>query len=219
MKPTFLILGVTLLFSYSSFSQTRPTLPAEQQASEMLSRASAKLKEFRTMEVDFTFEMENSQFSLTETMTGKLFSKGDKYRMTMDENVFISDGKTVWNFVADTDEIHINNIENVEGGLTPTALLANFQTEFRSKFIRQETHNGRTVNIIDLIPNTSQSFFKYRIALDTNNMIVYTVAFDRHGGTNTFNINNVRTNHQISDDLFRFNRAEFPSDVEVIDLR
>jgi len=194
-------------------------LPAEQQALDMLTRASAKLKEFRTMEITFTYEMENSQFSVSETMEGKIYSKGDKYRMIIGDNIFISDGQTVWNFIDETYEIHINYVENMEGGLTPTALLANFKTDFRSKFIRQETLNGRAINIIDLIPNTSQSFFKYRIALDANNMIVYTIAYDRHGGTNTFNINDVRTNHAISDDKFKFNRAEFPSDADVIDLR
>jgi outer membrane lipoprotein-sorting protein len=218
MKNLLIIFSFAIIFS-PGYSQTEQERRAEQHATELLRKASDKIKGFNTMEVDFSYLMENTQFEISETMSGKILSKGDKYRMTVGDNVFISDGKTVWNYIDDLYEIHINYVENTEGGLTPTALLSNFETEYRGKFIRQETHKGKTVNIVDLVPNTPQSFFKYRLALDNENMIVYTIAYDRHGGTYTYNLDRIRVNHPVSDDKFRFNPSEFASDVDVIDLR
>jgi outer membrane lipoprotein carrier protein len=218
MKKILFILSLMILTS-PSFSQTEQDRRAEQQATELLIKASNKIKNFSTMEVDFSYLMENTQFDISESMKGKIFSKGDKYHMTVGDNVFISDGETVWTYIDDLYEVHINYVENTEGGLTPTALLADFEREYKGKFIRQENHKGKTVNIIDLVPNTPQSFFKFRVALDTDNMIVYTIAYDRHGGTYTYNMDRIRSNQPISDDKFSFNLSNFPSDVDVIDLR
>ena len=211
---------IALLLSATLYAQTDHQPRAEQIASELLTKASSKIKSFRTMEVEFTYKMENTSMEIEETMTGKVYSKGDKYRMIVGDNVFISDGETVWNYLDDMYEIHINYVENMEGGLTPTALLDNFDEEYRNRFVRQENFNGKTVDIIDLIPNAPQSFFKYRLALNaSDHMLIYTIAYDRHGGTYTYTLGRTRTNHEIDDKLFVFNRADFPADVDIIDLR
>jgi outer membrane lipoprotein-sorting protein len=215
------ILPITaFFFTVTLFAQTAHQPRAEQMATDLLTKASNKLKSFRTMEVDFTYTMENTSMDIVETMSGKVYSKGDKYRMTLGDNIFISDGETVWNYIDDMYEIQINYVENMEGGLTPTALLDNFGDEYDGRYVRQETYNGKTVDIIDVIPDTPQSFFKYRIALNASDqMLVFTTAYDRHGGTYTYTLDNTRFNHEISDSLFEFNRSDFPLDADVIDLR
>ena len=220
MKKILLLISVVLIINPSLFAQTEQDRRFEQMANELLGKASNKIQSFKTMEIDFSYIMENTEFDISESMQGKLLSKGDKYHMTVGYNVFISDGETVWNYIDELDELHINYVENTEGGLTPTTLLANFESEYNSKFIRQETHKGNSVNIIDLVPATPQSFFKYRVALNTtDDMLVYTIAYDRHGGTYTYNLDKIRTNHDISDAKFGFNKADFPSDIDIIDLR
>lgn len=215
------ILPITaLFFTVTLFAQTAHQPHAEQMATDLLTKASNKLKSFRTMEVDFTYTMENTSMDIVETMSGKVYSKGDKYRMTLGDNIFISDGEIVWNYIDDMYEIQINYVENMEGGLTPTALLDNFGDEYDGRYVRQESFNGKTVDIIDVVPNTPQSFFKYRIALNASDqMLVFTTAYDRHGGTYTYTLDNTRFNHEISDSLFEYNRSDFPEDADVIDLR
>lgn len=215
------ILPITaLFFTVTLFAQNAHQPRAEEMANELLTKASNKLKSFRTMEVDFTYKMENTSMDIEETMSGKVYSKADKYKMTLGDNIFLSDGETVWNYIDDMYEIQINYVENMEGGLTPTALLDNFGDDYEGRFVRQETFNGKTVDIIDVVPNTPQSFFKYRIALNASDqMLVYTTAYDRHGGTYTYTLDNTKFNHELSDRLFEYNRSDFPEDADVIDLR
>ncbi len=220
MQKKLIIPVLIALFVSTAYSQTDHETAWEQKANELVKKASEKIKSYRSMEVEFTYTMENTQMGINEVMSGKVYTKGDKYRMLVGDNVFISDGVTVWNFIDDLWEIHINKVENMEGGLTPTALLDNFETEYRGKFIRQENHNGRMVDLIDMIPVTPQSFFKYRLALDARDQtLVYTIAYDRHGGTYTYAIDKLRPNIEIADSKFVFNRADFPDGVDVIDLR
>jgi outer membrane lipoprotein-sorting protein len=49
--------------------------------------------------------------------------------------------------------------------------------------------------------------------------LVYTTAYDRHGGTYTYTIDTMRTNINIPDSRFVFNRTEFPATADVIDMR
>jgi outer membrane lipoprotein-sorting protein len=216
-----IVLTIILFAGWNNImAQTANETAYEQKATELLKKASNKIKGFSSMEVDFTYTMENTQMDIQETMTGKILSKGDKYHMTIGENIFISDGVTVWNFIDELYEIHINTLANTEGGLTPTALLDNFENEYRGKWIRQEQHAGKTVDIIDLVPNTPQSFFKYRMALDAGNQnLIYTIAYDRNGGTYTYNIDNLKSNQSIADSKFVFDRSEFPEDADVVDMR
>jgi outer membrane lipoprotein carrier protein len=216
MKRMFLI-AVAIIMSVNMVSAQTAS---ETKAADLLKKASNKIKAFTTMEVNFSYVMENSQMGINESLSGKVFSKGDKYRMTVGDNIFISDGKTVWNYLDELDEIHINTVENSEGGLSPTALLSDFATQYQAKFIKQESHKGKMVDIIDLVPNTPQSFYKYRVALDARDqMLVYTIAYDRHGGTYTYTIENIKPNQPIPDTRFVFNRNEFPADVDIVDMR
>lgn len=216
MKYLLMITATFLLYLSPAAAQT----PAEQKAAELLKKASDKIKAFNTMEVDFNYVMENPQMDIRESMSGKIYSKGDKYRMTVGDNIFLSDGVTVWNYIDDLYEIHINTIENTEGGLSPTALLSDFENDYRSKFIRQETYNGKLVDIIDLIPVEPQSFFKYRMALDAKDqMLIYTTAHDRHDGTYTYTIVTLKPNQNIPDSTFEYSQTDFPKDAEVVDMR
>jgi len=220
MQKTLFFSTIILIMSLGAVAQEPHQTAYETKANELLQKASEKIRSFTTLEADFSYKMENTEMDILETMEGKLFSREDKYRMLVGDNVFISDGSTVWNYIDDLYEIHVNYVDNTEGGLTPTSLLENFETEFRGKYIRQESHQGRSVDIIDLIPTSPQSFFKYRVALDANDqMIVYTIAYDRHGGTYTYTIDDLKTGHSLSDQLFVFDKADFPEDAEVIDLR
>ncbi len=218
---TLIFLCMTIMHAASLFAnhQSQPSRVYEEKGAQLMKSASEKLKSLSSLKIDFTYVMENSTMDIHEKMEGSLVSRGDKYRMHVGDNLFISDGETVWSYMEDIDEVHINLVENTEGALTPTSLLEEFDTQFRSTFIRQEHHGGRLVDIIDLIPHNAQVFFKYRIAIDPGtNMMSYAIAYDRHGGTYTYTINRVEINIPIPDSNFSFSAANYPG-VEIIDLR
>ena len=53
----------------------------------------------------------------------------------------------------DVNEVSIYEYDETEVPIFhPTKFLANWKKEFKARFIREETKNGRIVQIIDLIP-------------------------------------------------------------------
>ena len=212
-----LLLPVILLSTASG--QTRPQSPAEIKGTELVKKASDKLKSFSSIRMEFSYEMEIQSLNMKEQMNGTLVSKGDKYHMTVGDNLFISDGTTSWAYMDDLDEVHISLVADSESAINPTRILEEFDTQFRATFIKQERHEGKTVDIIDLVPLSPQVFFKYRIALDAGNqMMEYAIAHDRDGGSFTYRINRFDTNVNVADNLFTFLPSQYPG-VEIIDLR
>lgn len=207
-----------MIATINVFAQDYQT-PHEIKGNELVTKAADKIRSYKSLKIEFTYEMENSSMDIHETINGMLFSEGKKYYMEVGDNIFISDGTTIWNYIDDMEEVQISNAEDAEGGLTPTAIIEDFQEHFRATFIRQETHKGKKVDIIDLIPKVSQAFFKYRIALNANDqMIVYSIAYDRHGGTYTYNLDKVESNITIPANKFTFDKTKFP-DAFINDLR
>lgn len=218
MKKNIASAILMFLFLIPVFGQSEQDRAAEVKGTEMMKQASAKLQTFRSMKIQFTYETGHGE-QVIETMKGELVSQGDRYRMEMDDNLFISDGINTWSYLDEMEEVYVNLLENNEGGLTPTSILEGFETQFKAKHIKQETHQGKQVEIIDLVPLTPQAFYKLRVALDASTkMLVYTIAYDREGGTYTYRIDRFEANPTVADSMFTFKESDFPG-VDVIDLR
>ncbi len=213
-----LITIAAAVFSFTALSQEHQT-PYEKKGSELVKKASKKIRSYNSLKIHFTYIMENNEMDIKDSMQGVLYNKGKMYFMEVGGNVFISDGETIWNYIYEMDEVQINYADDIDGQLTPTAILEDFTKHFRATFIRQDVHNGKRVDIIDLVPDVSQAFFKYRLALDPqSHIIVYSIAYDRHGGTFTYDIDNIEKNPTISDEKFSFNKDDFPG-AYINDLR
>lgn len=192
----------------------------EERAEEILAMASEKILGYGSLEMHFEYQADdNISFGDEEEMDAVLYSKGDKYYMRIGKSHFISDGETAWTFLEEVNEVHISLAEFTDQAMTPAYFLQNFKEEFRSKWIREQEYNGRTVHIIDMVPVEPHAFYKYRLALDTgDNHIVYTQAHDRQGNIIHYEITDFITGGDIPDSLFVFNPDNYPG-IEVVDLR
>lgn len=219
MHPILFILSF-LLFFMGSQANPEPPGRYEQRALDILHDAHIKFKSLEAFYAEFEYASTAAGFSAELNNGGFLYAKGDKYHMKLDGNLFISDGLTVWSFMEEINEVHISDFLESEGMITPTSLLENYQDDFRALWIRQELHRGKTVNVIDLVPEDPYTAFsKYRIAIEKDTqLIAYVVAYDRQGGTYSYIITKTNTNPDIPEALFTFNPDNHP-DIEVIDLR
>lgn len=208
------------VFSNSSYQDTDTPGRYEQRALDILENSRVLFNSFDTFHAEFEYASSAGGFSQRLNDGGSLYTKGSKYYMKLDGNIFVSDGSTVWSFVEEINEVHISTVYDSEGIITPTSLLDNYQDAFQPLWIRQELHRGKDVHVIDLVPEDPHTpFSKYRIAIEADNgMIAYVVAYDRQGGTYTYTITETTINPDLPEAVFAFNPDEYPG-IEVIDLR
>lgn len=205
-----LLITLFIAFSVSVFAQGDP------KANTILNEVSAKTKAYKTVLIDFTYTMENKKEKINDKFNGTLKSKGDKYKLSVARQDVICDGKTVWTYLKDANEVQINNAGMDEDSFTPTKLLSNYSKEYKSKFIEEK---GNT-QIIELYPLAKgKSYTKVKLSIDkTKKQIQQFVIFDKGGSVFTYLVNKFITDQPINDKEFTFNKADHPG-VSIDDMR
>lgn len=192
----------------------------EEKAIEILKETSEAFKSHDALFMEFVYIPSSSSMNLYDDSKGFMYVSGDKYYIKTGDMHFISDGVLTWTFLEDVNEVHISYLEDTEGAITPLSLLENFEEEFKSLWLRQEIYDdGELIEIIDLVPVEHHPFKKYRLAISSQSRhIVYTIAYDSHGGTYTYLITDTIIDPEIPGGLFSFNPEDHPG-IEVVDLR
>jgi outer membrane lipoprotein carrier protein len=196
-------------------------LNAQDKAKAILDAVSLQTKSYTSIEIAFSYVMENKTKKIKETKIGTASMKGDKFWLDFSGQQIMSDGKTVWTYIKDNNEVQINNNDpNDDQALNPAKLLTSYNKSFTPKFIKEETRGAVVYQIIDLTPLKARSYYKMRIEIDkAKKQIVNSIVYDKNGSTvYTYSVTKFVTNKPIPDTKFTFNTKDHPK-VEVIDLR
>lgn len=209
MKNIFFIAFLTVL-TVSGFAQS------DKKASAILDEVSTKTKSFKTIKIEFTYAMDNAKEKIHDKFKGSLLSKGDKYKLTAAGQDVISDGKLVWTYLKDANEVQINNVSDNDDSFTPTKLLSGYDKDYKSKFI-EEKGNNQTIELYPL--KKGKSFTKVRLTIDkTKKQITKFEIYDRNGSIFSYTVDKFITDQAVTDNVFTFNKADHPG-VEINDMR
>ena len=209
MKKLLIIASLAIL-SVSGFAQN------DKKATAILDEVSAKTKLYKTIKIDFTYAMDNAKEKIHDKFKGTLLSKGDKYKLTAAGQDVISDGKTMWTYLKDANEVQINNAGEDDDSFTPTKLLSGYGKDYKSKFIEEKGND----QIIELYPlKKGKTFTKVQLTIDkSKKQISRFIIFDRSGSTFSYIVDKFVADQVIADNVFTFNKAEHPG-VEINDMR
>ena len=205
-----LIIALLAGFTFTSFAQN------DTKAAAILDQVSVKTKSYKTIKIDFTYAMDNAKEKIHDKFKGTLLSKGDKYKLTAAGQDVISDGKTIWTYLKDANEVQINNAGEDDDSFTPTKLLSGYGKDYKSKFIEEKGND----QVIELYPlKKGKTFTKVRLTIDkTKKQISKFIIYDRSGSTFSYIVDKFVADQAIADNVFTFNKAEHPG-VEINDMR
>ena len=209
--------GVLLLFISANtvFGQT-----SDANAVKLLKAVGQKYSAYKTMQMDISLTIENQDAKSKETKTGKVYSKGNMFKAEMGNQTIISDGKTLWTYLKDVNEVQINNFEQGQDIMTPNDIFKIAEKDYLAYMGDKITENGKSLQIIELTPkNKTLSFSKIKMYIDvSDNSVKRGVVYDKNAIHYTYSISNLKTNMELSDSTFKFDKSKYPG-VEVIDLR
>jgi outer membrane lipoprotein-sorting protein len=212
-----LFFGLIAMISLQMMAQN--TEQGDKKSNEILERLTARTESYKTIEVEFVYKMENTDAGIDEQTEGKLMVMGDKYRLNIAGQTVISDGATLWTYIADAEEVQINSLEDSEESISPNKLLSSYNEDYRSKYIGEEFVYGTTAHVIDLTPIEGKSYYKVRLIIDKEkDQLLDATIFDKNGSSYSYVIRKFTPNVDVPDSTFTFDKAEFP-DADVIDMR
>jgi len=205
-----LLIAALVVFTISGFAQN------DKKATAILDEVSAKTKLYKTIKIDFTYAMDNAKEKIHDKFKGTLISKGDKYKLTAAGQDVISDGKTMWTYLKDANEVQINNAAEDDDSFTPTKLLSGYGKDYKSKFIEEKGNN----QVIELYPlKKGKTFTKVQLTIDkSKKQISKFIIYDRNGSTFSYIVDKFVSDQPIADNVFTFNKADHPG-VEINDMR
>ncbi len=204
-----ILAALSLLFMLPVYAQT------DKKARTILDEVSAKTKAYKTIRIEFTYTMENKAQNINDSFKGVLISKGENYKLSFSGQEIFSNGKTVWTYLKDANEVQINNVSKEDDSFTPNNLLSSYNENFKAKLLEENSKQ----QVIELIPVQKKNFNKVRVTIERARKIVSSITiFDKNGSTYTYTVNKFETDLPFTDSMFVYKAAEHPG-VEEIDMR
>ncbi len=211
---TIILFASIVLISFNTTAQ-------DQKAKEILDKASAKAKSFKTIYAEFNFTLENQQEDVTETYSGKLWAKGEKYKLELMGTITYFDGTTIWTYMKDAEEVNISEPDpEDDNALNPAKLWTMHEKGFKYYYKKEKFEANRPLQYVDLIPKSLEcDYSRITLKIDkTKNMIYAMKRYGKDGNIYTIVILKYKTNEAYSDAMFKFDKTKHPN-VEVNDLR
>lgn len=203
----------------------RPTKEMAQQASDpearkILEKTSKKFSKLKSFQVKFRLKLDMPETDDDEIKEGTLYVNGDKYRLDFGDQLVVSDGKTVWTYIKETNEVQITEEDPENQMFKPRDLFSDFGDEYIYALLGTKKLKEYTTYVIDLTPiDKNKSFFKIRLYIDTKTYeIRRAIVFEKSGVRYALDIISFIPNAPIPNVLFTFDTTAYPG-IQVTDLR
>ncbi len=211
MKKNLILIFISLIFAFNVQAQ-------EQKPEALLKKVIEKMESYKNFKAQLSYTMVNTEMNINEKKTGVLYVEGDKYRIVMEGQIIISDGKTIWTVLNDSEEVMISSAEDNDDAVSPTKILSTYK-DYNAKYSPGDNFKNSSIKKICLKPKESKKFEKLSVVINSKNLSLESFSiFDKNGNVFTYHIINLLPNIDLPESTFTFNPKEFP-DYEIEDMR
>lgn len=146
---------------------------------------------------------------------GTMWLSGNKYKIMLNGQIIISDGKAIYTYLPQAREVQISEPDDEGQSLSPLSILSNYENKYRIKYIKER----KGLLVVDLLPLEGSRFYKIRLELQSaDNQLKSVTLSEREGNTFTYLVDQFDTQRNADPSIFTFNKNDYPG-VEVVDLR
>lgn len=215
-------LKVLILVFFSGLHSLAVAQQTDLKAKELLDQLSAKTKAYTTIKADFTYNMDNKSEGIHESQAGSIAIKGNKYFLKISGQEVRCNGKTVWTYLKDANEVQISEVdEGNKEQVTPSNIFTMYEKGFRHQFMKEENENGQVMALVHIYPLDldEKSYHTIKLHINKSKMEITRVEImGKEGDVYSYIIKSFQPNLAIGDEVFAFSKSEHPT-AEVVDLR
>jgi outer membrane lipoprotein carrier protein len=181
-------------------------------ANEILNRAERTYAQVRSMEADFVQQVYVPLLQSTQHSRGRIFNRmPDRFLMRFAEpqgDIIVADGRYFWMYYPSTDARQVMRTTLAQGG-QQVDLQREFLSDASQRFtaVRTGSENigGRQTHALTLTPRTPSPYTRIRLWVDAQDFLVRQFEITEQNETvRRLQLSNIRTNVNLSDELFRF---------------
>lgn len=210
MKNLFLLI-VLFLGLNQTFAQDKA------KAKSLLDEVSTKMTSYKTLYIEFKNVLENQEEQIRQETRGNVSLKGEKYAVNFLGTTTIFDGSKNYLINPEDEEVNISNPDDSDE-ITPAKFFSFYKEGYDYSWDILQNVNGRKIQFVKLIPIASDSEMKYvLLGIDNKTKNIYKLIQVGKNGTNyTLTITKFKTDLDLSNKLFEFDRAKYETEGYII---
>ena len=193
------------ILSFIGFSQ------GDQRARALLDQVSEVYASYDTMQMRFSYQLDNTAEAISQKEEGGILVAKDKYRLTILGIQQIFDGTFVYTIDNLNEEVIIQEQAAMDTPLNPLDIF-NFHKEgYLLQWDIAQRVSGRDIRYIKLIPTETESESKYLLlGIDTSSKELYKIINLGINGTDTtFVIKQFTANQPLAPETFVFDKDKY----------
>ncbi len=220
-----IIFFCSTVFSQQTENEIRKHNDYKKTAKELLDEVSSKMGAYKNIYLDFSISLVNKEAGINENdelpINGKIFLQKEKYNLNYLGNNFVFDGKKLCVINHDEKEISINDeyLTEDDGFIYPSKLLTFYKKGYKYSMSNLVTIKREKIQFVELIPIDSDSeIINIKLGINLKTKHIYQlIQLGENMTKTTLTIHEFKSNQNISDELFKFDKEAYEKQGYLID--
>jgi len=210
----YLTLTLSLIFcSIVLFAQP------DAKSKSILKKSEDHYKSFKTITADFTLTT-TGEGKKSHSNKGKLFIKGNKFRLEYAEQTIYCDGKNIWSYNPVDEEVTLETYKKKTNDLSPEDMFNLYNRNFKSIFEGTVKSGSELHNVVKLVPKKRKEKFAYiKVHIDQKTSeLRKVIQHFKNGNEVIVSVTQFTPNKSLSDTHFTWQASDHKGAV-LVDLR
>ena len=206
MRTKNIIACLLLLFAAQAVS-------AQNNADAIIRVLVDQIKSHKNVEMAFSYQI-GSDKSLSESLKGHAWLQGEAYKTEMADQQTISDGKTIWLYLIDDEEVMVSNA-NEGTDNTPLKLLTSLNNSYVATLTNIDAQGVASIELA----NPKGQYKRVTLKINAKKTELKSVdIYMEDGNKISITVEEMKFDQKLDDNFFTFDTKKHPK-VDVIDMR
>ena len=186
---------------------------------EIIKKTKKKFNSTENFSANFIYKFKWKLADQSNEYYGKIYLKHEnKFRIETDDQLIVSDSKTLWTYSKLNNQVIIDNLENAEGNLLPSEMFLKFSNEYKNILKKEEKIDDSDCYLVLLTAKDKNIFIKeMKVWIDKKTWLTKKIEHvDINENITGYTLKNILINSKLDNNLFKFKNK---NNIEVIDMR
>ena len=207
MRTKNIIACLLLLFAAQAVS-------AQNNADAIIRVLVDQIKSHKNVEMAFNYQLSPDGKKMGEAQKGHAWLQGEAYKIEMAEQQTISDGKTIWSYLIDDEEVMVSNASEGTDN-TPLKLLTSLDKSYVATLTNIDAQGIASIELA----NPKGQYKRITLKVNTKKTEMKSADIYMEDGSKlVVNVEEMKFDQKLDDKFFTFDAKKHPK-VDVIDMR
>lgn len=193
---------------------TAQAVNAQSNAEALIRLLVDQVKSHKNVEMTFNYQISTDGKNFAESEKGHAWLQGEAYKIEMADQQTISDGKTIWSYLIDDEEVMVSNASDGADN-TPLKLLTSLDESYAASLSGIDAQGVATVELA----NPKGQYKRVTLKINTKKKDLKSADIYLEDGSKVaINVEEMKYDQPLDSNFFTFDAKKHPK-VDMIDMR